>query len=99
MTEKIFAVYIMANRRPTLYTGMTNNLERRVYEHKNHINPASFTSKYNLHRLVFYEFFGDSFLAIIREKQIKNLSRAKKMEIIKNFNPEFKDLSTDLFKN
>ena len=86
----------MANERPTLYTGVTNNLSRRVYEHKYKMITDSFTSRYNLNTLVYYEFFSESKLAIIREKQIKNLSRKAKLELIKNFNPSFKDLYYEL---
>lgn len=91
------AVYIMANSRPTLYTGMTNNLVRRVYEHKNHLVPG-FTAKYNVTKLVYFEIYETIEQVIIREKQIKDMNREDKLKIIRNFNPEFKDLYSDIIR-
>jgi len=88
---KIGYVYIMANERPTLYTGVTSNLIKRVYEHKHKLIPG-FTSKYNLHKLVYYEVIDGIKQAIIREKQIKDLNRIDKISLIKRFNPSMKDL-------
>ncbi|PIR08799.1 excinuclease ABC subunit C [Candidatus Gottesmanbacteria bacterium CG11_big_fil_rev_8_21_14_0_20_37_11] len=84
-------VYIMANNRPTLYTGVTSHLEKRVYEHKHHL-VKGFTDKYDLNKLVYYEAFESIYEAIIREKQIKDMDRVEKIAMIKKTNPYFKDL-------
>ena len=94
MVTKNYYVYIMANRTRMLYTGVTNNLERRVYEHKNRIT-TGFTSKYNLNRLVYYESYFQVRDAIAREKQIKGWLRTKKIALIQSLNPEWKDLSAE----
>ena len=83
-------VYIMANDRPTLYVGVTNNLKRRVYEHKVGLT-LGFTKKYNLHKLVYFEVLPEIKQAIIREKQIKDMNRKDKIEMVKKFNPNFND--------
>lgn len=83
--------YIMANIRPTLYVGVTSNLVRRVYQHKNHL-AKGFTAKYNLHNLVYYESYSSIEEAIIREKQIKDMNRETKLSMIRKFNPSFRDL-------
>ncbi len=90
-------VYIMTNRSRTLYTGVTNNLERRVCEHKNKL-VKGFTEKYNITQLVYYEAIGDIRAAIAREKQIKGWLRMKKIALIESLNPEWKDLSVEWFK-
>ena len=76
----------------TLYTGVTNDLERRVYEHKQKLVPG-FTAKYNITRLVYFEVTQDVQAAITREKQIKGWLRSKKIALIESVNPEWKDLS------
>lgn len=85
-------IYLLANKHNNvLYTGVTNDLIRRVYEHKNKL-VAGFTKKYNVHRLVYYEVCGSIITAIEREKQIKGWSRKKKQDLINVLNPEWTDL-------
>lgn len=91
---KTYYVYIMTNHSGTLYTGTTDNLEQRVYEHKNDLVPG-FPSKYNITKLVYSEEENDVNAALAREKQIKEWSRAEKIELIESKNPEWKDLSSD----
>jgi putative endonuclease len=81
-----FWVYIMASKSGTLYTGMTNNLDRRVFEHKQHLIPG-FTAKYHCTHLVYFEEFSDPRNAITREKQIKGWLRSKKIALIESMNP------------
>ena len=94
---KSYFVYIMTNRSKTLYTGVTNNLERRVFEHKNKL-VAGFTSKYNITKLVYYEETSNVHAALAREKQIKGWRRAKKIALIEAENPEWKDISLEWYK-
>ena len=89
---KHYYVYIMANRSKTLYTGVTNNLQRRIYEHQHHL-AAGFTSTYNITRLVYFEETCNVYTALAREKQIKGWVRAKKMALIESSNPAWRDLS------
>jgi putative endonuclease len=89
---KQYYVYIMTSPSGTLYTGTTNNLKRRVYEHK-HKLIEGFTQKYNVTRLVYFEETGDVSAAIAREKQIKGWRRSKKIALIESLNPKWQDLS------
>ena len=92
MAKKNYYVYILTNFTDTvLYTGITNDLVRRVYEHKQK-SVSGFTEKYNVSKLLYYEVFQDPRNAIKREKTIKNLLRRKKIDLIKGKNPDFKDL-------
>lgn len=93
---KDYYVYIMTNQSKTLYTGITNDLMRRVYEHKQKLIPG-FTQKYNITKLVYYEETSDVYAAIAREKQIKGWLRAKKINLIESMNPNWTDLSLDWF--
>ena len=94
--DKHYYLYIMTNRNNTvLYTGITSDLKRRIYEHKEKL-AEGFTKKYNLTKLVYYEVFQDSLNAIQREKQIKGGSRKKKVALINDMNPAWKDLDEDL---
>ena len=94
--SKEYYVYIMTNKSRTLYTGVTNNLMRRVYEHKNKLI-AGFTSKYNIQFLVYYEMTTVVHAALAREKQIKGWLRAKKVALIDSMNPSWKDLSEEWY--
>jgi putative endonuclease len=89
-----YFVYIMTNKSKTLYTGVTNNLQRRVYEHKEKIFKG-FTAKYNITKLVYFEIFNDINSAIRPEKQIKGWLRKKKIDLIETTNPEWNDLSEE----
>ena len=93
---KTYYDYMMTIKTRTLYTGVTNNLERRVVEHKCKLIPG-ITSQYNLTRLVYFEVFGDIRAAIQREKQIKGWLRAKKVALIIAGNPAWRDLSEGWF--
>jgi putative endonuclease len=89
---KRFYVYILSSKRNgTLYTGITSDLIKRVYEHKNNLIDG-FTKKYNVHCLVWYEIHESAESAISREKQIKKWKRAWKMKLIEQYNPEWNDL-------
>ena len=86
-------VYIMTNKnKTTLYIGVTNDICRRVYEHKHHLIKNSFTDNYNLEYCIYYEEFPDINSAILREKQLKKWSRTKKVTLISAKNPEWKTL-------
>ncbi len=91
-----YYVYIMTNKRNTvLYTGITNDLKRRAYEHKEKLVDG-FTKKYNITKLVYYEVFADPENAILREKQIKAGSRQKKIDLISSINKEWLDLYEEI---
>ena len=88
-----YYVYILTNERNSvLYTGVTNDLLRRVYEHKHHLDKGSFTAQYNIEKLVYYEVTSDVESAIVREKQIKGWSRKRKNKLVENKNPKWEEL-------
>jgi putative endonuclease len=89
---KEYYVYILSNKRGALYTGVTNDLEQRVYQRKNKLIEG-FTKRYNITELVYFESSDDVAVAIAREKQIKGLLRSKRVELIKSLNPQWRDLS------
>ncbi|MFC1792528.1 GIY-YIG nuclease family protein [Planctomycetota bacterium] len=94
--DRQYYVYIMTNRSGTLYIGVTNNIKQRVYQHKNKLIEG-FTKKYNIDRLIYVETFSDVNSAIAREKTIKGWLRKKKIELIKEANPDWKDLSENWY--
>ena len=94
---KNYYVYILTNRtNNVLYIGVTNNLSRRIYEHQNKL-VEGFSKKYNLVKLVYFEEYPSAYEAISREKQLKNWHRQWKINLIKASNPEFNDLSRELY--
>lgn len=95
-SHRHYYVYIVTNRSKTLYTGVTNNLVRRVWEHKAGIG-SEFAAKYKIDRLVYFECFDDIRNAIAREKQIKGLLRIKKIALIVSMGPAWRDLSAEWY--
>jgi putative endonuclease len=96
MKRHSYCVYIVASKSRVLYIGMTNTLERRVFEHKNDLVDG-FSKQYRCHRLVYYESFDDVTKAINREKQLKRWNRTKKIWLIESQNPTWEDLAAELF--
>ena len=98
MGYKQYFVYLLTNFELTvLYTGVTNSLERRIWEHKHGVFPG-FTKRYQCDRLVYFEEYGEIDQAIAREKQIKGWTRARKDALIAQVNPEWKDLAADWYR-
>ena len=95
MGTRLYYVYILANKHRTLYTGVTNDIVRRLHEHRAGVAPG-FTRRYGVNRLVYVESTPDVRAAIAREKQIKGWLRAKKVALIDGMNPEWRDLGTSL---
>ena len=95
---KEYHVYILASKRNgTLYIGVTNNLVKRIYQHKNDLIQG-FTQKYRVHNLVYYETYNDVNEAIVREKRLKKWKRRWKIELIEKDNPEWRDLYYDIIE-
>ena len=93
----MYYVYILTKATGTVvYTGVTNDLVRRVYEHKHNIDPNSFTAKYSVHKLVYFEQTSSRYEAISREKQIKSWSRKKKNQLVETKNPQWEELYEQL---
>ena len=91
-----YYVYIMTNATRTLYIGVTNDLLKRVYEHKGKLT-GGFTKKYNVTWLAYYEVTTDVYTALTREKQLKKWSRGKKVALIESLNPRWRDLAQDSY--
>ena len=95
----MYYVYILTNKSDkVIYVGVTNDLRRRLYEHKNEL-VEGFTKKYHVHKLVYYEAYKEVKNAILREKRLKGLLRIRKNELVESMNPEWIDLSDKLFPN
>lgn len=95
MKEHNYFVYILASRSRTLYVGVTGNLERRIYQHRQQILPA-FTARYAVTRLVYFEHTNDIRAALEREKEIKGWKRARKLELVESLNPAWEELAPTL---
>ena len=92
-----YYVYILANStNVTIYTGVTNDLIRRVYEHRHEADQQSFTARYKVHKLVYFEQTSDVRAALEREKQIKSWKRAKKNQLVESMNPTWRDLYPEI---
>jgi len=95
LMDKTYYVYLLTNwNNQVMYVGVTSNLERRIYEHRNKLVDG-FTKKYNVEKLVYFETTSDALAAIEREKQIKKWRREKKNQLVIEMNPEWKDLSLE----
>ena len=93
MNDRDYYVYILSNEhKNVLYIGVTNDLVRRVYEHKMHLDKNSFTARYNVTRLIYYEHCNEAESAIAREKQLKSWSRKRKEMLIATINPKWEEL-------
>ncbi|TSA18268.1 MAG: GIY-YIG nuclease family protein [Betaproteobacteria bacterium] len=97
MDERTYFVYVLASKSRRLYIGVTNNLERRLYEHKEKLADG-FTKRYHIDRLVYFEPTPDVLSAITREKQLKSWRRNKKIALIESANPTWEDLSSEWYK-
>ena len=95
-TNRQYFIYIMTNRSGTPYIGLTNDIKKRIYQHKNKLING-FTKKYNIDRLIYFETFSDVYSAIDREKTIKGWLRKKKTELVNEVNPQWRDLSQDWY--
>ena len=93
----IWSVYIITNKpKGVLYIGSTKNLKRRIYQHKNKAHPNTFSARYNLNKIVYYEKFDNKEEVELREKRLKKWNREWKIELIEKINPNWKDLYNDL---
>ena len=92
----MYYVYILASRSRNLYIGVTGDLDRRIFEHKQKLTPG-FSFRYNIDRVVYYEIYGDVWRAIAREKELKGWRRSKKIALIESVNPTWTDLSRDWY--
>lgn len=98
MRDHNYFIYIITNKNKTvLYLGVTNDLQRRIYEHEHGLIPG-FSKKYNCHFLVYYEHFQDINEAIAREKEIKKWGREKKEKLINRFNPDWRFLNNEIYE-